>query len=148
MPLDKVIIATVNNYLQRDLPEHAWWEEQFTFVRNRRLRMRLARELYSARYMGKLMEATDATGDVLLLYVRQQVIIYASIYEAIIDYLLFTKYKQTQEVVSLTKDLEFIEVRVQSSIIMTFKSDGKKEERLALCRVKQTKTTGSEHSIQ
>jgi hypothetical protein len=99
--------------------------------------MRLARELYSARYMGKLMEATAATGDVLLLYVRQQVIIYASIYEAIIDYLLFTKYKRRKEVASLTRDHEFIEVRVQPGIVMTFRN-GNKKERLVLCRVKQT----------
>ena len=83
------------------------------------------------------MEATAATGDVLLLYVRQQVIIYASIYEAMVDYLLFTRYKQTKEVKLLTRDRELIEVRVQPGIVMSFQS-GRKKERLVLCRVKQT----------
>jgi hypothetical protein len=61
----------------------------------------MGRAFYSARYVSKLMEALLAAGDEIHPFVKFQIMQYASIYEAVITYLLWSRYADHQEVKAL-----------------------------------------------
>lgn len=102
MPLDQSTRDTIDAYCKRDLPGDLQWHvDQFSFVTDDELRKRLGRAFYSARYIGKLMEALFASGDEGHAFVKFQVMQYASIYEAVISLLLWSTYKDHSEVTIL-----------------------------------------------
>jgi hypothetical protein len=87
----------VLDYCRKDLPG-AWHVNEFAFIDDVELRHRLGRAYYAARYVGKLMGALQATGDELHAFVKFQILQYASIYEAVVSYLLWSRYKEHAEV--------------------------------------------------
>lgn len=102
MPLTQQVRDTVHEYCRKDLDgDLRWHVDQFSFIEDSELRNRLGRAFYSARYAYKLMEALFATGDELHAFVKFQIIQYASIYEAVISYLLWGRYKEHPEVRTL-----------------------------------------------
>lgn len=104
MPLPPEIREQVGRYCKRDLPgDLAWHVAKFDFVPQEdiELRKRLGRAFYTARYVGKLMEAVYAAGDELHPFVKFQIMQYASIYEAVITYLLWKRFKDHPEVKAL-----------------------------------------------
>jgi hypothetical protein len=102
MPLDETTRTLVHDYCVRDLPGDLQWHvDQFSFVKDTELRFRLGRAYYSARYVYKLMEATFVSGDERHPFVKFQIMQYASIYEAVVVYLLFDKFESHSEVVQL-----------------------------------------------
>ena len=102
MPLEKTLRDSVHSYCVRDLPGDLQWHvAQFSFLDNEELKKRLGRAFYSARYVAKLMEAIQAAGDEIHPFVKFQITQYASIYEAVISYLLWSKYAEHVEVKSL-----------------------------------------------
>ena len=102
MPLEKTLRESVRSYCVQDLPgDLAWHVAQFSFIENVELKKRLGRAFYSARYMAKLMEAIRASGDEVHPFVKFQITQYASIYEAVISYLLWSKYADHHEVKAL-----------------------------------------------
>lgn len=103
MPLEKEVRESVQNYCTKDLPGDLEWHiKKFDFIDNdNELKDRLGRAFYSARYMAKLMEALYVSGNELHPFVKFQIIQYASIYEAVITYLLWNKFKDDSEVVAL-----------------------------------------------
>jgi len=104
MPLEQNIRTQIATYCAKDLPGDVNWHiELFDFIAESdlELKKRLGRAFYSARYMAKLMEATYAENDELHAFVKFQIIQYASIYEAVVVYLLREIFKEHEEVKKL-----------------------------------------------
>lgn len=92
MPFDNTIKTTIFTYCTRDLPKDDWYEDAFSFVKDDALKLRLISEFKNARFIYKIFEGLSAKDELLLAEVRMQVLMYASIYEAIIHYVLFDEY--------------------------------------------------------
>ena len=102
MALNKEIRDTVHAYCKQDLPGDLQWHvDHFSFIEDVELKQRLGRAYYSARYMSKLMQALLVDGDEIHSFVKFQIIQYASIYEAVIAYLLWKQFKNHPEVQQL-----------------------------------------------
>lgn len=65
-----------------------WFVAQFSFVPDATLQKHLAEAFYQARYVGRLREALDLRGGFNNTFVKHQIVLYASIFEAVIDYFL------------------------------------------------------------
>lgn len=102
MPFEKEIVTYITEYCQRDLPRDQWYENEFNFVKNDNLRRRIITEFRNAREIYKIFEGMGAKDELLLAEVRLQVLMYASIYEAVIHYVLFDEYYKED---SRVKDL-------------------------------------------
>lgn len=102
MPLEEPLRSSIHTYCKRDLPGDLQWHiDQFAFIDDAELKKRLGRAFYSARYVGKLMEALLASGDEIHPFVKFQIMQYASIYEAVVSYLLWNRYIDHHEVKTL-----------------------------------------------
>jgi hypothetical protein len=102
MPLEESLRISIDAYCKRDLPGNLQWHiDQFAFIADAELQKKLGRAFYSARYVGKLMEALLASGDEIHPFIKFQIMQYASIYEAVVSYLLWTRYSTHAEVLRL-----------------------------------------------
>jgi hypothetical protein len=108
-----MLSAYVNNHLN-DL---RWHSDYFYFVRNRALRGRLGKEFWSARAVYKLLEGFQATGALKRAQVKLQVLQYASIYEAVLHYALFTVYRRHPEVKVLRQSTWRTKVSVRTELL-------------------------------
>lgn len=88
----------VLDYCDLHLAKRDWFDQQFDFIEDKALATRLALEFYSARYIYKLGEALAVRGEKMHAHNKFQIMQYASIYEAIITHLLWTKYADTDAV--------------------------------------------------
>jgi hypothetical protein len=111
------IIKEVLNYCERYVipaenppqdKKQKWFFAYFDFVENASLRRNLGYAFYQARFVQKLMTALKLDGWRLIALVKFQIIQYASIYEAVIDYFIETKYVEHPEIVKI---LEYDELR-------------------------------------
>jgi hypothetical protein len=137
MPLAQHERELIHDYCTKDLPGDLQWHvDQFSFVSNSELRKRLGRAFYSARYIYKLMEALLASGDEVHPFVKFQIIQYASIYEAVINNLLWDHYKEHAEVKKLETHKAYKPVSALGSLTsMTYE-----DEQLFTCVRRDEKT--------
>jgi len=112
MPFKEELITEIDEYVTSHLPKDDWYENYFSFIEDRQLAERLEKEYKTIRYIYKILEGLKSTDELLLAQIRIQVIFYASIYEAMVHYLLFDKLKDREEV----KELFFIIMPVEVSI--------------------------------
>lgn len=100
MPLREPVRSEALEYARQDLPgDIDWHVDYFDFVRDIELRRRIGQEFYAARYLYKLWEGLRINEPwALQAQVQLQVQQYASIYEALIHYLLFTEATDKPEV--------------------------------------------------
>jgi hypothetical protein len=135
--LNKNLRDEILAYCVRDLPgDMDWHIEQFYFIDDEELRNRLGRAYCAARYVAKLMEALRPEGEFSHPFVKFQVIQYASIYEAVVAYLLWTRYGDHPEVKKLQTHKAYKPVAaLGSSTRMTFEG-----EPLHPCVYKDAKT--------
>ena len=109
MPIDSIIRATVETYVGAHLPKDNWYHLYFSFIKDSVLADRLADEFRSARYIYKTLEALEAKDWLQRAQIRVQILQYASIYEAVIHYVLFDllcdepKVKEIREYTKLTR---------------------------------------------
>ena len=138
MPLPEEMRETIGQYCKRYLPGDLQWHvDQFAFIEDSALQMRLGRAFYSARYISKLMEAVFAQGDELHAFVKFQITQYASIYEAVISDLLWGKFKDHPEVQALQTHKAYKPVNaLGSSTTMKFN-----DEELFACVYRDSKTS-------
>jgi len=137
MPLEEKLRSQIDDYCKRDLPGDLEFHVQlFNFIDNAELKWRLGRAFYSARYIAKLMEALHATGDAVHPFIKFQIIQYASIYEAVIAYLLWTKYVDHAEVKNLQKHKAYKPVNALGSATSMKFGD----EEIFTCVYRDTKT--------
>lgn len=102
--LDSQIATSVVNYCNKDLVpdadfdaeeqfESEWFEDYFDFLGNADLKKHLGSAFYQARFMYKLMSALRLPKAKHQGIVKFQIIQYASIYEAILDYIIERDFK-------------------------------------------------------
>ena len=99
MPFEKEIKDNILAYCMRDLPNDSWYETAFDFVKDGLLKARLISEFKNARFIYKMFEGLAAEDELLLAEVKMQVLMYASIYEASIHYILFDQYYNNTSIV-------------------------------------------------
>ncbi len=104
MPLPELTRDLIHNYCIKDLPGDINWHiDKFQFIDdNDELKNKLGRAFYAARYISKLMEALFVSGDEIHPFVKFQTIQYASIYEAVISYMLWGRLDAHEEVKQLS----------------------------------------------
>lgn len=102
----------------------AWFLTYFDFVSDAKLKRSLASEFYAARYSTKLMEALHFEGFELAAQLKFQIIQYASIYEALITHLLWTRHVNDAAVAALEQKVEYKPVPALSSLsVLTYNGD-------------------------
>ncbi len=92
MPLDKSVQEIIYDYCNNHLAENMWYEEEFEFIEDYKLRKRLIEEFKGIRFAYKLYEGIEATDENLVFEIRHQIFSYATIYEAVLHYVLYTYY--------------------------------------------------------
>ena len=97
MPFNPKLKAEVLEYCNNDLPEFYYYNELYDFIRDKKLQDRIKTEHKAIRFAYKLYEGIGATGDNQIFQIRNQILAYASIYEAVIDYILTTYYSNSPE---------------------------------------------------
>jgi hypothetical protein len=111
MPLEQEHRDIIDAYTKRHLPKNMqWYLDQFDFVADTELKKRLARAYYAARYMSKLLAALFTSGNEMHPFVKFQILQYASIYEAVVVYLLWNRYRNTKEVDDLEHHIALTKV--------------------------------------
>lgn len=149
MPVDKETRKTVNKYVfkhvvpknVRPRPEVQikWFAELFSFIEDTSLRRQLAEALYQCRFLGRLQEALEPTGGINRLFLKQQIVIYASIYEAAIDVFLELHVDNEQiRHMSMTTELKKQTGVFSKNSKMTHKVGDKELEIVACCEVPRT----------
>ncbi|MFU8728608.1 hypothetical protein ACLMA8_07835 [Streptococcus suis] len=96
MPLPQKIQEEIKRYCNNHLPNNDWYEKEFDFIHDVSLKNRIIREFKSIRYAYKLYEGITAEEEHLIFEIRSQILAYASIYEAVVEYVLETYYSDTQ----------------------------------------------------
>lgn len=102
MAFTEPIRKAVVEYVERDLPSDEFYERYFWFISDASLRERLEEEFRSARYIYKLLEGLTAKDWLLTSQVKVQILLYASIYEAVLHHVLLQEYAASPEVIALT----------------------------------------------
>lgn len=97
MAFSKKLIKEIEDYCNNHLASDIWYENEFSFIKNERLKNRIIAEFKAVRFAYKLYEGIEAKGENLLFEVRNQILAYASIYEAVIEYVLNYYYSDTEE---------------------------------------------------
>lgn len=137
MPLETQTIDEVLNYCKRDLPQnHSWFINEFDFIKDKALQVSLAREFYTARYIYKLMEALFLEDFELHAHLKFQIIQYASIYEAVINYLLVNNFKENMNVKKISTHTSLKEISTLSKLTKITYDD----EKIFTCIKNDTKT--------
>lgn len=101
MPLPEDDIAKIMAYCDNHLADPDWYRNEFDFIDDDKLRTRLGIEFRTARYVYKLGEALAATEEKLYAHVKFQIVQYASLYEAIIVYLLWNRFANHDAVIDI-----------------------------------------------
>lgn len=97
MAFSKELKKEIENYCNNHLAINFWYENEFSFIKDESLKNRVIAEFKAIRFAYKLYEGIEATDENLMFEVRNQILAYASIYEAVIEYTLNTYYSETKE---------------------------------------------------
>ena len=129
MPFSKEFAAEIQSYCTNHLPPDSWYENEFSFIQDTKLKNRIIAEFKATRFAYKLYEGIEATGENLVFEVRNQILAYASIYEAVIENVLNTYYSNTAEFDSLMHHNIPIKISIPSQQLATLQNalshDGK-----------------------
>lgn len=130
MAFSEEIKNIVNNYCNNHLPQDSWYENEFSFITDDALRKRIIAEFKSIRFAYKLYEGIEASDINLMFEVRNQILAYASIYEAVIEFVLDTYYSNTVEFDELTHHTIPLQISIpqekQTALQNALSHDGKK----------------------
>jgi len=74
-----------------------WFYEYFSFIPEEQLRSQLAQAYYQSRYIHKLLVALKLDGQERFPFLLLQLLEYASLYEALTDYLIQSKYLDSED---------------------------------------------------
>ena len=98
MPLNETDRENVLRYCDRDVQTYHLVERYFSFVKDAGLKSALVREYLAARYIYKLQEALNVSGEKLAAHAKFQIVQFAAIYEALIVHVLWTYFAESPEV--------------------------------------------------
>jgi hypothetical protein len=102
MPFAEDVQKSINDYIEKYTGTAEFYREYFWFISDSDLRVRLEDEFKSARYVYKLLEGMQAKDWLLTAEVRIQILLYASIYEAVLHHVLLQDYSTSDVVKRLT----------------------------------------------
>ena len=102
MPFPESIKTAINDYVEKHTGNSKFYSEYFWFISDADLRTRLEEEFKSARYVYKLLEGLNVQDWLLTAEVRIQILLYASIYEAVLHHVLLQDYANTDAVKNIT----------------------------------------------
>lgn len=97
MPLSNDVKKEIYEYCNNHLADEDWYKEEFEFIEDEKLRERLVQEFRGIRFAYKLYEGIEAKDENLIFEIRHQILAYATIYEAVIHYVLYSYYNETPE---------------------------------------------------
>jgi hypothetical protein len=97
MPFSEQLRTAIVDYCKNHLADEDWYNNEFVFIEDDTIRKRIIEEFKGIRFAYKLYEGLGATGGNLVFEVRHQILAYASIYEAIIHFVLYNYYQDTAE---------------------------------------------------
>ena len=117
MPLDKETQKRIIGYASNHLRDLNWHIKYFDFVRDPKLRSRLGREFWAARFVYKSLEGLSAKDALLRTQIKIQILQYASIHEAVIHYLVFSVYRFHPESKSLSASVRRTKVSVSNELM-------------------------------
>ena len=95
MAFPKELQKIIYEYCENNLPEYNWYENKLLFIKDEKLRHRIINEFKSVRFFHKLYEGIQAKDENKAFEIRYQILGYASIYEAILHYVLYNYYNET-----------------------------------------------------
>lgn len=101
MAFTEAVRQAVAEYVENHLPDEQFYQAYFWFISDENLKNRLEEEFRSTRYIYKMLEGMQAKDWLLTAQIKVQILLYASIYEAVIHHVLFQNYATTQEVIAL-----------------------------------------------
>ncbi|AHF07593.1 hypothetical protein [Desulfitobacterium metallireducens] len=102
MPFKEETKKEIYEYCNNHLADEAWYQHEFDFIANEKLRDRLVAEFRAIRFAYKLYEGIEAQDENYLFEIRCQILSYATLYEAVIDYVLYTYYSDSIEFDEMT----------------------------------------------
>lgn len=143
MPLEENLRASITEYCDRDVSTETQVGKMFEFVEDSKLKEMLVDEYMAARYIYKLGEALFADRKKISAHTKFQIVQYASIYEAVIVHLLWSKYAEHPEVKAIEKYTSLAKTSQFPSDISMCTSEGKK---VLLCIEKEM--TNSRQAIK
>ena len=118
----------IKNYISKDLPKNDFYDGKFTYLSNK-FRSKIIKDYQSARKLYKILEGISDKRDLLRLECKIQIILYASIQEAVLSWVLFRYFKSTTEVKNLfeSKVLKRYSIPITklNTISSSLKHDGK-----------------------
>jgi hypothetical protein len=118
----------------------AWFLREFSFIPDPTLRKHLAEAFYQARMAEKLRAALGLKGGFNNTFIKTQVLLYASIYEAVVDWLLESHISAPEVQAILHQEIFQVagEAFGKATKLRLTLSDGTEED-LVPCRKKQRK---------
>jgi hypothetical protein len=141
--LPEVTKDEVLEYCDKYLADEGWFEREFDFISKPSLVERLALEFYAARYLYKLGQGLAVSDKKLHAHTKFQIMQYASIYEAIIDYLLKEKYADHKAVIKIRHRKAY---KPLSKLPKDIRMLGTPDDSLSICAYRYEKIEG--HSIK
>jgi len=103
MAFEQSVKDQITQYIGAHIADEAWHASYFDFIGEPKLAKRLGEEFISTRYIYKLLEGLEANDWLLRAQIRNQVLSYASIYEAVIHHVLFDVLSTEPPVIGLTE---------------------------------------------
>ncbi|MCM1233783.1 MAG: hypothetical protein NC489_27035 [Ruminococcus flavefaciens] len=130
MPFSVELKEKIEEYIISDLPDENWYKIHFyPFIKKEDLRNRLMVEYKNARYIYKFFEGMHASDGLLLAQIKTQVIMYVSIQEAIVNYVLFDLKRENEYVTELLKQKRLIQIDIpahkKERLVNELEHDGK-----------------------
>lgn len=113
MAFSKEIRNKIHEYVQAELPKEEWYGTHFyPFLKDDILRNKLITEFKNARLIYKIFEGLQAENELLLAEVKTQVILFASIQEAVVDYVLYKILEKTDAVQNLLTKNDLVRIDI------------------------------------
>lgn len=112
MAFSEKLKSEIQLYCTNHLPLDSWYENEFSFIQDTELKNRIIAEFKAIRFAYKLYEGIEASDENLIFEVRNQILAYASIYEAVIENVLYTYYSDTDEFDSLIHHVVPIKISI------------------------------------
>jgi hypothetical protein len=137
MPFPPQIKTAIDDYVSIYTGDDTFYQNYFWFISAEDLRKRLTDEFKSARFVYKVLEGMEAEDWLLTAEAKIQILLYASIYEAILHHVLFTHYKNTSEVDQITHYDRHVTVNVSAAIRANIVKTAKPKGPLAIFEVKR-----------
>lgn len=128
MPLKPSIQKSIYKYCNNHLATEDWYRQEFEFIQDNSLRERLIDEFRAIRFAYKMYEGIEAKDENLIFEVRNQILGYATLYEAIIEYILNTYYRDTPEYDELSHHVIPIPISIPQNKLSKLKKELKHDE--------------------